>query len=752
MSSTANQRPSAFPTMPPSLSAGDHGMRDYYAAQDARRPTPHTVSNITPYLGLRSRLSQVWINRWTILLLLVLVRILIAVSGLHNDLDSAKTEAMSACTEVESMGSTMASMPHYLAAGVNDLAASGVEKAVNGLMSMLLLTITGVEELIVFYVNMLTSTYFCLITLVVDGSLHVALQVAEDATNFLNKTLKGISGDISSSIGDFTNDLNKFTKDINSIPAAFGKKGDAVPTINVNSSLDALNNLVLPASLDEGLTKLNNSIPNFQQVQNFTDNIIRLPFEEIKKIVTNSIHYTFNRSVLPVPQKEQITFCSGNNDIADFFAGLDKIANLARRIFIAVLVILAILVCIPMALQEIRRWRTMKKRSELLADKSFDPLDVIYIASRPYTATAGIKAATPFKSTQRQVLTRWVIAYATSTPALLVLSLGITGLLSCLCQYILLKSVEREVPALANEIGQFADLVVNKLNNASESWSNGTNHAIVDVNNEINHNIFGWVNTTTGAINDTLNIFVNDTIGVLNTTFGGTVLYGPITGIFECLIGLKVASVQKGLDWVSDNAQVNFPTLPNNTFSLGAAASIADSTPQNASNSFLASPGTEAADKITNAVVKVMNHLANAIRTEAIISACILGIWLIIVLMGIARALYLAFKHNKSRAEGGPSHAGDIPMEDQPADRRYSLSGPAPAYEPPKLNVTTTTTTAFPSFREPLGTTRTPRASTPSTDEDEWQDRKLGYGGLREPAREESPSRHKSSYGSVEKS
>ena len=742
MSFAGSQHPPPFPAVPPSLSAGDHVIQDPYAAQDTQRPTPHTVSNITPYLGLRARLSQVWINRWTILLLLVLVRLLIAIAGLHNDLGSAKAEAMSACTDVESMASTMASMPHYLSAGVNDLAGTGVEKAVNGLMSMLLLTVTGIEEIVVFVINMMTSTYMCLITLVVAGSLHVALQVAEDVGNFLNSTLKDIGSDLSSGITDFQNDFNKFISII-PIPELRNK----APTLNFTGDVDKLNNIQLPATLDEGLTKLNNSIPTFQDVQNFTDNLIRLPFEELKTVLNGSLHFSFNRSLLPVPQKEALTFCSDNNSIGDFFNDLADIANLVRRIFIAVLIILAVLVCIPMGYQEVRRWNTIKKRSELVADKSFDPLDVMYIASRPYTATAGIKAATPFESTKRQVLTRWAIAYATSPPALLVLALGITGLLSCLCQYILLKAVMKEVPALANEVGQFANLVVGKLENASEAWANGTNDAIMDVNNDINHKVFGWVNITTGAINNTLNMFINDTTDVLNKTFGGTILYGPVTGIFECLVGLKVASFQKGLDWVSDNANVNFPEIPNNTFSLGAAASLADSsTSSNASESFLSSPGSTTANDIEGAVLKVTNHLANGIRTEALISTAVLCIWITILLLGIMRALYLGFRSEKGRAVGGPSYAGDIPMQEQPAGRDYSStagapSGPAPAYEPPSSNIAGTTTRGAPTtWRQD------------AVNEERWQDEKLGFAGLREPARASLSPGHLSQYGRVEKS
>ncbi|KAL9103390.1 MAG: hypothetical protein Q9163_001566 [Psora crenata] len=761
MSFAGNHHPVTFPAVPPSLSAGDHGMRDYYttAQGSAQRPTLNTAQNITPYLGLRSRLSQVWINRWTILLLLVLIRTLIAISGLNQSLASAKTEAMSACSGVESMGSAMASMPHYLSAGVNELTASGVEKAVHGLMSMLLMTITGVEELIVFYVNMLTSTYMCLITLAVRGSLHVALKVVEEVADFVNKTLKGVSDDIGSAVDGFEKDFNKFTSLLNSVPKAFGGDTGGIPKIDLSKEQTALTTMQLPSDLDQGLSKINNSIPTFAEVQNFTDNVIRLPFEEVKKLLNESIHFTFNRSVLPVPRKEKLSFCSEDNGISNFFDHLADIANTARKAFVAVLLILAIAVCVPMAYQEIRRWRTMRQRVQIVGDKSFDPMDVIYIASRPYTATAGIKAAGPFKTMKGQVLTRWVIAYATSTPALFVLSLAFTGLLACLCQYILLKAIEKEVPALANEVGHFANQVVDSLNNASATWANSTNSVIMDVNNGINHDIFGWVNTTTGAVNDTLNAFVDQTTKVLNDTFGGTILYDPITEVFNCLIGLKIASIEKGLTWVSENAKVNIPVLPNDTFSLGAAASIADTGPDSDSQSFLAGPDSEATDKVTDAIAKVVSHIADSIRTEAIISTCILLFWVTILLLGIGRAIWLFLLPDRNRAEGGPAVSDGIPLE---AARPYSsVHGPAPAYEPPK----DTSNVGGNPFTDPhpgdpvrisSPATDTTRQTTSSrgVEEGEWQDQKLGFAGLRQPARAESPhgEMRRSVYPSVEKS
>lgn len=72
---------------------------------------------ITPYLGLRARLSQIPINRWSILLLLVLARMLILFAGLINDFTSAKQEVTTACAKVEDIGSTLASMPYYMSRG-----------------------------------------------------------------------------------------------------------------------------------------------------------------------------------------------------------------------------------------------------------------------------------------------------------------------------------------------------------------------------------------------------------------------------------------------------------------------------------------------------------------------------------------------------------------------------------------------------------------------------------------------------------
>ena len=665
MSSPQDQRRAAFPAVPSSLSAGGHGMTGEYAAPEpalAPRPVVHSLDDLTPYLGLRARLSQVWLNRWTILILLVLARVLIAIGNLHDRIDAAEADALSACTTVESMGSAMASMPHYMSQGTNELAARGVEKAVNGLEQMLLLTITGLEEIFVFWINMLYGTYECLLTFAVGGSAHAALALTQDVTDFLNKTLGDVQNDLHKGVDGFQNGMNSFLGGLSSIPSVFGGHADP-PKVDLTSQINELNNLKLPDDINQQLAKLNSSIPDFAEVHAFTDKILRTPFEDVKQLLNSTLGpFTFNSSVFPVPQKEQLTFCSDDNGIADFFDSLYGIADTARKIFIAVLLLAAILACVPVALLELRRWRSMRQRAALVVTSARDPLDVVYIAARPYTAGAGLKLARNFASTKRQILTRWFVAYVTSLPALFVLAVALAGFFSCLCQYILLQAIKKEVPALAGQVGAFADQVVTKLDNASAAWANGTNAEILNVNNDINQHVFGWVNTSTTAVNDTLNTFISNATDVLHKTFDGTILADPVQQIFNCLIGLKVAKIEQGLTWVHDHAHIDFPLFPNDTFSQGAAKALANNNDgTNAQgDSFLADPGSGASDKITAAVVSLVDKLTDGIRTEALIATGVLLCYVAVVILGLLWVLVRLCRRERGRAEGGVSYAGDL--------------------------------------------------------------------------------------------
>ncbi|KAF2848739.1 hypothetical protein T440DRAFT_145596 [Plenodomus tracheiphilus IPT5] len=676
MTSSANQQ-QPFPTVPPSMSAGDsHEMRDYYPPQDAPRPTLNQTPNFKPYLGLRARLSQIWINRWTILLLLVLVRLLFAIASTDSSLTSARREALSACTQVENIGSSMASMPHYMSKGVNEMTASGIEKAVSGLMTMLEMSVTGVEEIILFVIHMMTSTYLCLITLAVSGSLHAAVEIGEAINKQLDETIEDVTNDMGNAVKSVTDGINSIMDKIN-----FNLPGFNKPTINLDEQITKLKALELPPQMQESLTKLNQSIPTFTEVQNFTDNLIRAPFEEVKKLIKGMDTFEFDRQSLPVPQKETLNFCSEGNGINNFFDDLIELAYNARKIALGVLIALAIIVCVPMAWMEVRRYRKMQERAALFAE-GHEGMDVVYLASRPTSSGIGLWFGRRFGSARRQAVMRWTWAYATSVPMLFLLSLGLAGLFACFCQYLLLKAIQDKTPELTSQVADFAGKVVTSLNNASMSWSQGVNSAVGKLDSEINDDIFGWVNSSTTAVNNTLNGFVSEMSKTLNDTFGGTVLYDPVKEVLNCLIGLKIASFQSGLTWVQEHAHVSFPGVANDTLSIGA---LAENSGSDSAAELLASPSGKAKDEITEAVNHVIEKLMSGIRQEALISTALILIWLFISLGGLIYASTHLFRRDDSEIGRNP-YVIESPIETAHKPQDYPAAAP-PSYVANDYNV-----------------------------------------------------------------
>jgi hypothetical protein len=353
--------------------------------------------------------------------------------------------------------------------------------------------------------------------------------------------------------------------------------------------------------------------------------------------------FEFNRTLLPIPEKKKLNFCSEGNSINEFFDDLITMAYNARKIALGVLIVAAILVCVPMAWMEVRRFRKTQARSALFAE-GHDGMDVVYLASRPTSSGIGLWFGRRFGSARRQAIMRWAWAYATSVPMLFLLSLGIAGLFACFCQYLLLKAIENKTPELTKQVGDFAEKVVGSLNNASMSWSSGVNGAVGKLDDKINDDILGWVNSTTSAVNRTLNGFVDEMSKTLNTTFGNTPLHDPIKEVLNCLIGLKIAGVQKGLTWVQDNAHIAFPGVANNTFSLGALAVKSDS---DSAAELLADPNGKTRDEITEAVAYVIDKLMSGIQQEALISTALILVWLFIAIGGYVYASTQLFRRDQ---------------------------------------------------------------------------------------------------------
>ncbi|KAL7785153.1 hypothetical protein V8C37DRAFT_336510 [Trichoderma ceciliae] len=670
--SRTDDNPPPFPHVPETLRIDPFAPSIH---QQPIEPRADTAPYITPYLSLQSRLSQIWINRWTVLLIILLARIIVLIAQLRDNIGDAEAQALSACTKVEGVGSAMASMPHYLSLGVNELVASGVEKAVHGMVEMLDLVISGVEGIIIFYINFLTATYTCLITALIHGSLDVVANVTADATKVYNDFVNGTVGDIQKIVTSLQKSITNLTTGIED--SVFGNLIAEIPKVNFSRPINKLKDFELNStSFVSDIQLLNKNLPTFEQVQNLTEAAISFPFNVLRNALNESYaNYEFNKSAFPLAEKQQLTFCSDNDSLNNFFDHLFELVAKARVIFIVVLSIMAACVMIPMAWLEICRWRQQKKHAKLVAQNQRDPMDVVYIASRPFTATYGIRLASKMDG-KRQILVRWCIAYATSPAALFVLSLALSGFLACICQYILLRAVQKQTPALSREVGAFADNVVQSLQNVSQSWADGANGVITGLNDDINHDLLDYVSNATEAVNNTINTFLDKMEEGLEAAFNGTVLLGPIKSVLHCVVGLKIESVQKGLTWVHDHAHIELPLFPNDTFSAGANSSLSG---DSGLQSFLASPSSVSADEVSGAVDHVTNWLHSNLVQEALISTGIFLVYVIVVLIGVIQTLAGMATHERGRVIRYATQ--DQMQPNAPAERSWSQD-PPPPWEP----------------------------------------------------------------------
>lgn len=605
----------------------------------------NTAADTTPYLGLQARLSQIWLNRWTVLLLLVLIRVVVILSTLDSNIGEARTKALAACTKVEDIGSSVASMPHYLSRGVNELAAEGVESATKGMAASLLLSVTAVENMMLFMIGMMTDTYAGVTAAVVHGSLDSANDVISKFSEASNKTAEDIASSLESSSSSLQEDIDKLVEDVEQ--DVFGSKLPDIPKLDFSDVLDELRSFeVDTAGFTSELEDLEGDLPDYKRVRDAAERAISAPFEKIRKGINDSFGgFEFDRDAFSLAKKQSLTFCSENEDLNSFFDDLYSSVKTGRIILLIVLVVLALAAMASTAWLEIKRFRLQRSHARMAEGTQYDPLDVVYLSSRPISATWGMKLASRF-SGKKQILVRWCVAYATSLPALFVLSLALAGLLSCLCQFIVLRVVKTRVPELAERVGDFAGEVVGMLQGASKEWAGSANGVIGDMSEKMNEDLGDLVKEGTAAVDETLNTFAEDMRKAVEDALGRG-FDGASEDIAKALSGLNTDAVQKGLSWLEDQASISFPKLAEDAFSLGAEESIDSDSDL---TTFLASPSSVTTDEVTGAVSWVVEKLERGILIEVFVSLGLLLMYVIVVLAGVVRVLAGARTPDRDRS------------------------------------------------------------------------------------------------------
>lgn len=137
-------------------------------------------TSLRPYLELPHLLSLTWLAYPIISLLFVVFRLQSSGDSIQSSVASAKENLLASCKAAEGAASSTASFPRYMAIAANQQFTDSVNGTLNGARAALVLTLTVMEGIINFLVDIYRSTFLCFIELIVRGTLAVLISATEE--------------------------------------------------------------------------------------------------------------------------------------------------------------------------------------------------------------------------------------------------------------------------------------------------------------------------------------------------------------------------------------------------------------------------------------------------------------------------------------------------------------------------------------------------------------------------------------------
>lgn len=138
------------------------------------------TTTLTPYLTLPYILSLTWLAYPIISLLFVAFRLQISSDSAQDFVANAKSDLLTSCSAAEKAATAAASLPRYMAIGTNKQIASAVNGTMNAARATLVLSLTILEGIINFAIDIYRSTFFCFLELVVRGGLSVLIGAVQE--------------------------------------------------------------------------------------------------------------------------------------------------------------------------------------------------------------------------------------------------------------------------------------------------------------------------------------------------------------------------------------------------------------------------------------------------------------------------------------------------------------------------------------------------------------------------------------------
>lgn len=596
---------------------------------NSQRVFPVTVY---PYLNLRDRLLQIWINQYTIMLIVLGLKVFFFRALLANSVDHAFRTTSLFCLVANRYSSSVLSAPHYAAEGLNNLVEVGVRKANAALNELVGMLLSGTEELLLFYVQLMIGTYVCLLTAAVDLGVDIATNSTEAIASWVNNTLTNATHALNEGLDDLLKVVNNAESFGESMIELFtGKDGKQTPLSRVNLTVEALQNISIPAGINTNLENLSQKTPDFDTLKNKTKSLISEAFDVAKKKIANNSTYIDSSASIKVPAIRTVDICPSDENLKRIFDSIaHDLSRATEGIFWAVIVV-SLLILGPLSYIEWRRWKRAREMTqEVVKRQPQDAPGVFFVVDLfhnrvPYlTAGWGNRMFHVTDQSQRNV-THWAASYVLTPSSLFLLQIGVLGVLAVALQFILLHIASKGLHKAGEDILTIAASALALAKDIAKSWANNTNDYLSTTQNNMNHGTLGLVSNVTQSLNSTISEFYDDLDNELKRMFDGTLLQKPVRAVVKCVIGDKIESIEKGLTWVHKQANVTLPRVNESYLSV----------PQN--------KNSDVAPQLRNVAHSLVEGYRKSLLLELAFLCVFLGCFILQILVAIL-IIYLKFK------------------------------------------------------------------------------------------------------------
>ena len=647
------------------------------------------MRTFTNYLTLDERLTQVWINKNTLILLIAALKLIFFTQSLQKAIMASKTYVIANCDAADRALQTLTdNSPYYVYKLGNFLVTKSIESAVSTTLRVLSTLVYASQELLNFMVDLHLGTYVCLLVGAIDGTVDIATNTTEKLISFVNDTVITFTNELDDGLNDVSKVIDKVFQAGDKIEEFFTHKDNADDDqsgilerlSHVNLTIAALRHVQIPPSINEKLEELASRTPDFSEVKNATKRLLDEPFEFVRNEIDsmNTSNWFANVSLLYTPPyKHHVNvsgpgICSQHEDVIS--SVYRDIIDSLETLTICFLTVLSLGACMTLFYEIWRDYRFWKKLQRMKCDytqgqkpylveyldsqssssgtmckleyQGEDSMDIISVyysvfeswhtrLSRWVVKVLTLGGTIPLTELQRGKL-QWVVIYITSERALTVLGVGLLGVVVCGFQFLILHLLRVAVLSKTSPLNRLAwtvgSITEDRFGDYLDTWAKQVNLFINTTEDTMNERMFGWVDKITASINNTVNTAITDIDNVLNRMFNGTLLHSPMSTVARCAIEDKLYDVRHAMTWLENRAHIDLPRI---NITEAKRYLFSQTLPQSPKTSNLSSATShEILQDVTNAVISTLDSFKAVTLRELYVSSGIIGIWILQIFIG----------------------------------------------------------------------------------------------------------------------